>query len=174
MITLNTARKAAASIIGSSTPKSTASVTEALSSQTSPSTSLSTTSLLTQHQHQQSASFSVTSATQQPSTNNHDDEPNLGVWQPNQTTTIIRRMEQTCPDVMKEYAQCVIEKQNEGALVKGACEESFGRVMDYLIRNVGGQFEVKIFCSATTDDRQCVLSGEEMENQKSVQMNPLD
>ena len=130
MITLNTARKAAASIIGSSTPKSTASVTEALSSQTSPSTSLSTTSLLTQHQHQQSASFSVTSATQQPSTNNHDDEPNLGVWQPNQTTTIIRRMEQTCPDVMREYAQCVIEKQNEGALVKGACEESFGRVME--------------------------------------------
>ena len=59
----------------------------------------------------------------------NDDDP-TGVYQPNQTTLIFQRMEQQCPQELKAYAQCVIEKQNNGALVKGACEESFGRVMD--------------------------------------------
>ena len=44
-------------------------------------------------------------------------------------------MESICPDAMKAYAQCVIEKQNEGALTKGACDESFKKVMD-CFRNV--------------------------------------
>ena len=39
-------------------------------------------------------------------------------------------MEVKCPDVIKEYAQCVINKQNDGALVQGACEEQFMEVMD--------------------------------------------
>ena len=59
----------------------------------------------------------------------HDDST-FGVWQPNQTTQIYQRMEQTCPDELKAYAQCVIQKQNNGALVKGSCEESFLKVMD--------------------------------------------
>jgi hypothetical protein len=57
------------------------------------------------------------------------DDP-TGIYQPNQTTKIFTRMEQQCPEVLKEYAQCVIEKQNNGVLVKGACDESFKRVMD--------------------------------------------
>lgn len=59
----------------------------------------------------------------------HDDST-FGVWQPNQTTQIYQRMEQTCPAELKAYAQCVIQKQNDGALVKGSCEESFLKVMD--------------------------------------------
>lgn len=57
-------------------------------------------------------------------------DPTHGIWQPNQTTRIFQQMESICPDAMKAYAQCVIEKQNEGALTKGACDESFKKVMD--------------------------------------------
>mmetsp|Transcript_13749 Transcript_13749/g.29107 ORF Transcript_13749/g.29107 Transcript_13749/m.29107 type:complete len:120 (+) Transcript_13749:95-454(+) len=51
-------------------------------------------------------------------------------WQPNQTTVIFQRMEKNCPDVLKAYAKCVIEKQNSGALVQGACDEQFKAVMN--------------------------------------------
>ena len=64
------------------------------------------------------------------STTTSDLENNFGIWQPNQITTIYQTMEKQCPDVLKEYAQCVINKQNEGALVQGACEEKFMNVMD--------------------------------------------
>mmetsp|Transcript_4569 Transcript_4569/g.10027 ORF Transcript_4569/g.10027 Transcript_4569/m.10027 type:complete len:127 (+) Transcript_4569:167-547(+) len=59
-----------------------------------------------------------------------DGDDHFGVWQPNQTTVILQRMEETCPDVMKTYARCVIDKQNGGALVQGACDESFQAVMN--------------------------------------------
>ncbi|KAL3770202.1 hypothetical protein ACHAWU_009142 [Discostella pseudostelligera] len=52
------------------------------------------------------------------------------IWQPNQTTTIFQKMEMTCPDVMKEYAQCVINKQNSGALTQDACAVQFRAVME--------------------------------------------
>lgn len=59
-----------------------------------------------------------------------DDDHFFGVWQPNQTTVTFQRMEKKCPDVMKSYAKCVIDKQNSGALIQGACEEQFQAVMD--------------------------------------------
>ena len=52
------------------------------------------------------------------------------IWKPNQTTTIFQRMESECPDVMTAYAQCVIEKQNTGALTQDACATQFHAVMD--------------------------------------------
>ncbi len=64
-----------------------------------------------------------------PASANESSEEHYG-WQPNQTTVIFQRMEKTCPDVMKAYAKCVIEKQNSGALVQGACDEQFQRVMN--------------------------------------------
>ena len=39
-------------------------------------------------------------------------------------------MELKCPNVIKEYATCVIKKQNDGVLVQGACDEQFRMVMD--------------------------------------------
>mmetsp|Transcript_25077 Transcript_25077/g.47968 ORF Transcript_25077/g.47968 Transcript_25077/m.47968 type:complete len:131 (-) Transcript_25077:400-792(-) len=63
-------------------------------------------------------------------TGSGDGDDHFGVWQPNQTTVIFQRMEETCPDVMKTYARCVIDKQNGGALVQGACDESFQAVMN--------------------------------------------
>ncbi|KAL3799789.1 hypothetical protein HJC23_010439 [Cyclotella cryptica] len=77
-------------------------------------------------------SSGIVSPTQQQtySTSNDDGEPSFGAWQPNQLTMIFQRMEATCPDDLKAYARCVVEKQNKGALVQGACEESFQRVMD--------------------------------------------
>eukprot|EP00571_Detonula_confervacea_P015407 CAMPEP_0172305762 /NCGR_PEP_ID=MMETSP1058-20130122/6999_1 /TAXON_ID=83371 /ORGANISM="Detonula confervacea, Strain CCMP 353" /LENGTH=111 /DNA_ID=CAMNT_0013017467 /DNA_START=29 /DNA_END=364 /DNA_ORIENTATION=- len=59
-----------------------------------------------------------------------NDDNHFGVWQPNQTTVIFQRMEDKCPDIMKAYASCVVDKQNSGALVQGACEEKFRAVMD--------------------------------------------
>lgn len=79
----------------------------------------------------QTALSGMVSSTQQhefSSSNNSD--PFLGVWQPNQITMIFQRMEATCPDALNAYARCIIEKQNNGALVEGACEESFKRVME--------------------------------------------
>ncbi|KAL9185540.1 hypothetical protein ACHAXT_003317 [Thalassiosira profunda] len=58
-----------------------------------------------------------------------DDDDHYGVWPPNQTTVIFQRMEETCPDVLTAYAQCVTNKQNGGALTQGACEEEFRAVM---------------------------------------------
>ena len=62
-------------------------------------------------------------------TTGDEDGHNFGVWPPNQTTAIFSRMETKCPDVMQAYARCVIDKQNGGALVQGACEEQFRAVM---------------------------------------------
>ena len=73
---------------------------------------------------------SVTNSTHHFSTSTSDLENNFGIWKPNQITTIYQAMEIKCPDVLKEYAQCVINKQNEGVLVQGACEEKFMNVMD--------------------------------------------
>mmetsp|Transcript_37656 Transcript_37656/g.80408 ORF Transcript_37656/g.80408 Transcript_37656/m.80408 type:complete len:112 (+) Transcript_37656:14-349(+) len=64
------------------------------------------------------------------STNGTCDDEFGATWQPNQTTTLFRRMERTCPDVLKAYARCVVHKQNSGALFQGACEEQFRAVMD--------------------------------------------
>jgi hypothetical protein len=58
------------------------------------------------------------------------DDHHFGVWPPNQTTVIFQRMQVKCPDVIKEYARCVINKQNSGALIQGACDEQFRAVMD--------------------------------------------
>ena len=56
---------------------------------------------------------------------------NSSVWaQPNQTTVIYQKMEMKCPEIMTDYAKCVINKQNEGALIQGACEKEFIAVMD--------------------------------------------
>ena len=58
------------------------------------------------------------------------DDHHLGVWPPNQTTVIFQRMQVKCPDVIKAYARCVIDKQNNGALIRGACDEQFRAVID--------------------------------------------
>lgn len=62
--------------------------------------------------------------------NDDEDRDNFGMWKPNQITTIFREMEISCPDVMRAYAQCVVEKQNSGALIQGACDVQFTAVMD--------------------------------------------
>ncbi|KAL7529617.1 hypothetical protein ACHAWF_003051 [Thalassiosira exigua] len=59
-----------------------------------------------------------------------DDDNHFGVWPPNQTTVIFQQMEKECPDALKAYARCVIEKQNGGVLVQGACKEKFQAVMN--------------------------------------------
>ena len=74
-------------------------------------------------------SASYTDGPRPPSENNSAVDDNFG-WQPNQATVIFQRMEETCPDALKSYARCVIEKQNSGALVQGACEEPFQAVMN--------------------------------------------
>ena len=76
------------------------------------------------------SSNSVTTNSTHHFSTSSDLENNFGIWKPNQITTIYQAMELKCPDVLKEYAQCVINKQNEGALVQGACEEQFMEVMD--------------------------------------------
>ncbi|KAL7433738.1 hypothetical protein ACHAXH_007352 [Discostella pseudostelligera] len=60
----------------------------------------------------------------------HNDTIAESIWQPNQTTTIFQKMETTCPDAMKAYAQCVINKQNSGALTQDACAVQFRAVME--------------------------------------------
>ena len=59
-------------------------------------------------------------------TNNND----TTTWQPNQTTSTFTKMQSTCPDLMKAYAQCVIQKQTEGVLEQGACEVEYEKLMD--------------------------------------------
>ena len=76
------------------------------------------------------SSNKVTNSIHHFSTSTSDLENNFGIWKPNQITTIYQTMELKCPNVLKEYAQCVINKQNDGALVQGACEEKFMNVMD--------------------------------------------
>ncbi|KAK1743517.1 hypothetical protein QTG54_006138 [Skeletonema marinoi] len=51
-------------------------------------------------------------------------------WQPNQTTSTFTKMKSTCPDLMKAYAQCVIQKQNEGVLEQGACQVEYEQLME--------------------------------------------
>ena len=63
--------------------------------------------------------------------NEHIDDKIAGIiWHPNQTTKIFQKMENACPDAMKSYAQCVIDKQNSGALIRDACAVQFQAVMD--------------------------------------------
>ncbi len=63
-------------------------------------------------------------------TNNSNDNDTKTAWQPNQTTSTFTKMQTTCPDLMKAYAQCVISKQNEGVLEQGVCQEEYERLMD--------------------------------------------
>ena len=72
----------------------------------------------------------ITNTTHHLSTSSSNLENNFNIWKPNQLTTIYQAMEIKCPNLLKEYATCVINKQNEGALVQGACEEQFRMVMD--------------------------------------------
>mmetsp|Transcript_33021 Transcript_33021/g.67462 ORF Transcript_33021/g.67462 Transcript_33021/m.67462 type:complete len:178 (+) Transcript_33021:67-600(+) len=64
------------------------------------------------------------------STNNNSDTPTTNTWQPNQTTSTFTKMKSTCPDLMKAYAQCVIQKQNEGVLEQGACQVEYEQLME--------------------------------------------
>ena len=75
------------------------------------------------------ASLATNSTTHHFSTTS-DLENNFNIWSPNQLTTIYQKMELKCPNVIKEYATCVIKKQNDGVLVQGACDEQFRMVMD--------------------------------------------
>ena len=71
-------------------------------------------------------------AAKKSSFSNDANDANVGggnIWAPNQTTVVFQRMEETCPEVITAYARCVIEKQNNGVLVRGACEEQFQAVM---------------------------------------------
>ena len=78
-----------------------------------------------------SSSLGIQKSTFTSSSGSDTNSPTSVVWsQPNQTTLIYQRMEMKCPQVMTEYAKCVINKQNEGALIRGACEEKFIAVMD--------------------------------------------
>ncbi|KAK1733011.1 hypothetical protein QTG54_016342 [Skeletonema marinoi] len=67
------------------------------------------------------------------STNNNSDTPTsatTNTWQPNQTTSTFTKMKSTCPELMKVYAQCVIQKQNEGVLEQGACQVEYEQLME--------------------------------------------
>ena len=78
-----------------------------------------------------SSSLGIQKSTFTSSSDSDTNSPTSVVWsQPNQTTLIYQRMEMKCPQVMTEYAKCVINKQNEGALIRGACDEKFIAVMD--------------------------------------------
>lgn len=58
------------------------------------------------------------------------DDDHFGIWPPNKMTIVYQRMQVECPDVIKAYARCVIDKQNSGALIQNACEDEFRRVRD--------------------------------------------
>mmetsp|Transcript_18346 Transcript_18346/g.28796 ORF Transcript_18346/g.28796 Transcript_18346/m.28796 type:complete len:179 (-) Transcript_18346:423-959(-) len=62
--------------------------------------------------------------------NNGNDDDTKTAWQPNQTTSTFTKMQSTCPDLMKAYAQCVISKQNEGVMEQGVCQKEYERLMD--------------------------------------------
>jgi len=66
-----------------------------------------------------------------------DDDQYFGVWPPNKMTVVYQRMQVECPDIIKAYARCVIDKQNSGALIQNACEDEFRRVRD-CFRSVRG------------------------------------
>ena len=66
-----------------------------------------------------------------------DDDHYFGVWPPNKMTVVYQRMQVECPDIIKAYARCVIDKQNSGALIQNACEDEFRRVRD-CFRSVRG------------------------------------
>lgn len=65
------------------------------------------------------------------------DDDHFGVWPPNKMTVVYQRMQVECPDIIKAYARCVIDKQNSGALIQNACEDEFRRVRD-CFRSVRG------------------------------------
>eukprot|EP00986_Skeletonema_menzelii_P008020 scaffold3248_cov150-Skeletonema_menzelii.AAC.9 len=69
--------------------------------------------------------FSTNTTTSDYSNSNKND-----AWEPNLTTSMYTKMQSTCPDVIKAYAQCVISKQNEGVLEQGVCETEYERLMD--------------------------------------------
>jgi len=51
---------------------------------------------------------------------------------PNQTTSAFTEMTLLCPQIIKSYASCVIQAQNNGMLQKqqGVCEEEYRQLMD--------------------------------------------
>jgi hypothetical protein len=59
-----------------------------------------------------------------------DNDHYFGVWPPNKMTVVYQRMQVKCPDIIKAYARCVIDKQNSGALIQNACEDEFRKVRD--------------------------------------------
>ena len=59
-----------------------------------------------------------------------DNDHYFGVGPPNKITVVYQRMQVQCPDVIKAYARCVIDKQNSGALIQNACEDEFRKVRD--------------------------------------------
>jgi hypothetical protein len=59
-----------------------------------------------------------------------DNDHYFGVGPPNKITVVYQRMQVQCPDVIKAYARCVIDKQNSGALIQNACEDEFHKVRD--------------------------------------------
>ena len=67
------------------------------------------------------------------------DDDHFGVWPPNKMTVVYQRMQVECPDIIKAYARCVIDKQNSGALIQNACDDEFRRVRDCFRSVRGGQ-----------------------------------
>ena len=59
-----------------------------------------------------------------------DNDHYFGVGPPNKITVVYQRMQVQCPDIIKAYARCVIDKQNSGALIQNACEDEFRKVRD--------------------------------------------
>ena len=49
---------------------------------------------------------------------------------PNRFTTYVTRMKETCPDVMKQYATCVLDEQEAGTTLHRACETEFRAVKE--------------------------------------------
>ena len=70
------------------------------------------------------------STTTTTTTRNYSNDDTSSTWQPNQTTATFTKMQSSCPEVMKSYATCVIEKQNKGVLELGCCEEEYTKLMD--------------------------------------------
>ena len=71
-----------------------------------------------------------TTTTTTTTTRNYSNDDTSSTWQPNQTTATFTKMQSSCPEVMKSYATCVIEKQNKGVLELGCCEEEYTKLMD--------------------------------------------
>ena len=76
------------------------------------------------------ASTNIAISTTRHFSTNNNDKNTTTAWHPNQTTSTFTKMQSTCPDLMKAYAQCVISKQNEGVLEQGVCQQEYERLMD--------------------------------------------